>query len=52
MPLPYKQNKKHIYKWIENNKEYYLQQRKKHDKKYRCYKRECIIFRNILIDIN
>ena len=24
MPLPYQQNKKHVYKWVENNKEQHL----------------------------
>ena len=29
MPLPYEQNKQHIYKWVENNPEKHLKQNRK-----------------------
>jgi hypothetical protein len=52
MPLPYAQNKKHIYKWVENNKEL----RNAYAKDWmRCrrspeyeYNKICKIFRHIL----
>ena len=34
MPLPYQQNKKHIYNWRETHKENYLKQNIKDQKKY------------------
>ena len=39
MPLPYQQNKKHVYKWVENNKEQHL----KHVKNYYQKNKEKII---------
>ncbi len=50
MPLPYKQNKKHIYKWVENNKEYsrHLDRMKKRRKLY--WKNIQKTFFNILLD--
>ena len=48
MPLPYNQNKKHIYSWREKNKEIF----NKKNSNFMRFKRECIRMRNILIEIN
>lgn len=49
MPLPYKQNKVHIYNWRENNKENFNEYCKIRQRKYDAWKRETKKFRNILI---
>ena len=50
MPLPYIQNKKHIYAWRENNKTQYNAGNKLWPRKYNDWKRIQKIYLNILID--
>ncbi len=50
MPLPYKQNKVHIYSWRENNHERYNEINKLSKRRYDEWKRVSKIFLNILID--
>jgi hypothetical protein len=50
MPLPYIQNKKHIYAWIENNKTQYNMGCKLRQRKYDCWKRIQKVYLNILLN--
>ena len=50
MPLPYEQNKKHIYEWREKNKEKSNELQNKYAKKYYRWKKIQKEFMNILID--
>jgi len=50
MPLPYTQNKKHIYSWREANKEKYNEIAKIHMRRRYAWLRVCKEFRRILID--
>jgi len=51
MPLPYAQNKVHIYKWMNNNRERYNELCKIRNKRRRTYQSQAKIFRLILIDL-
>ena len=65
MSPTYQQNKKSMYKWRENNSEAFRAYNKEYCKRYNAahrdrlnlinkanyrYKKECVIFRNILFD--
>jgi hypothetical protein len=50
MPLPYIQNKKHIYAWRENNKTQYNTGCKLRQRKYDGWKRIQKIYFNILLE--
>lgn len=49
MPLPYKQNKQHIYKWVENNRVSFNEYCKVWKKKNYAYNQQAKKLRNILI---
>jgi len=49
MPLPYKQNKTHIYKWREENLEHNKANNRKCSKKYYGWKRISKIYLQILL---
>ena len=50
MPLPYLQNKKHIYAWRERNTVTYNEISRKSAKRMYHWRKICKEFRNILID--
>ena len=50
MPLPYAQNKVHIYKWVQTTKKEAKQIVSKYHKRKYQYDKQTKIFRNILID--
>jgi len=49
MPLPYSQNKKHIYKWVENNRERFREIDNRQKKRAYAWKKIKIEFFNILL---
>ena len=51
MPLPYKQNKQHIYKWRENNQDYRRELEKNWARKKYNWKKIQKVFFNILLDL-
>ena len=50
MPLPYNQNKKHIYNWIERNLDRRREINRKNQRKYDCWKRIQKVYLNILLN--
>ena len=51
MPSPsYQQNKKHIYRWVENNLERKREIARNNQRKYDMWKREKKIFLKILLE--
>jgi hypothetical protein len=51
MPLPYHQNKKHIYKYIEKHRDEIRVYHRINVSKNRKYKKEAELYRMILIDL-
>jgi len=51
MPLPYAQNKVHIYKWVEKNREKHNAIVSKYQKKRYIYLKQTKIFRDMAINL-